>query len=78
MSIVDPQSREIASFLMNTLPFGSVASVLHFNRVSRLLWRLGLEMGILWTNYFSFVTREVHHVFGERFVRIAWIRLCER
>ena len=53
VSIVDPQSREIACFLMNTLPFGSVASVLHFNRVSRLLWRLGLEMGILWTNYFD-------------------------
>ena len=53
VSIVDPQSHKIACFLMNTLPFGSVASVLHFNRVSRLLWRLGLEMGILWTNYFD-------------------------
>ena len=51
--IVDPQSHKIACFLMNTLPFGSVASVLHFNRVSRLLWRLELEMGILWTNYFD-------------------------
>ena len=53
VSIVDPLSNKIACFLMKTLPFGSIASVLHFNRVIRLIWRLGLQMGILWTNYFD-------------------------
>ena len=38
---------------MRTLPFGSVASVLHFNRVARLIWRLGLELGVWWGNYFD-------------------------
>ena len=37
-----------------TLPFGSSASVLAFNRTSRLLWELGCsELGILWTNFFD-------------------------
>ena len=30
-----------------------MASVLHFNRTSRLLWRLGLELYLVWTNYFG-------------------------
>ena len=38
---------------MRTLPFGSTASVLHFNRVSRLLWRLGIELHLWWANYFD-------------------------
>ena len=48
-----PEKNEPACFLMNTLPFGSVASVLHFNRVARLLWRVGLELHLLWFNYFD-------------------------
>ena len=38
---------------MRTLPFGSVASVLHFNRTARLLCRLGLELNLWWSNYFD-------------------------
>ena len=38
---------------MRTLPFGSVASVLHFNCTARLLWRLGLELNLWWSNYFD-------------------------
>ena len=40
-------------FFMRTLPFGSVASVLHFNRVARLLWRVGIELNLMWFNYFD-------------------------
>ena len=40
-------------FVSKTLPFGSVASVLHFNRVSRLLHRIGLDLDIPWTNYYD-------------------------
>ena len=35
------------------LPFGSVASVLHFNRISRLLYMLGLQLDVAWTNYYD-------------------------
>ena len=50
---------------MRTLPFGSVASVLHFNRIFRLIWSLGLRLGILWTNYFDdypTITHEAHQL----------------
>ena len=40
-------------FFMRTLPFGSVASVLHFNRVARLLWRIGIELNLMWFNCFD-------------------------
>jgi hypothetical protein len=40
-------------FVSKTLPFGSVASVLHFNRIARLLHRMGLELDIPWTNYYD-------------------------
>eukprot|EP00435_Cladocopium_sp_Y103_P058672 s441_g20.t1 len=48
-----PGAGAVAGFVSKTLPFGSVASVLHFNRVSRLLHRLGLELDIPWTNYYD-------------------------
>ena len=53
VSLKDPCSRAAKCFYRRTLPFGSVASVLHFNRTARLLWRLGLELGIVWGNYFD-------------------------
>ena len=40
-------------FVSKALPFGSAASVLHFNRLSRLFWRLGLEVGLLWANFYD-------------------------
>ena len=49
----DPRAQRPACFLMRTLPFGSTASVLHFNRTARLLWRLGLELNLWWSNYFD-------------------------
>ena len=53
VTLKHPVKNEPAFFLMNTLPFGSVASVLHFNRVARLLWRIGLELHLIWFNYFD-------------------------
>ena len=53
VSLKDPSSQGVKCFYMRTLPFGSVASVLHFNRTARLLWRLGLSLGIVWGNYFD-------------------------
>ena len=49
----DPANGCPACFLMRTLPFGSTASVLHFNRTARLIWRLGLELNLWWSNYFD-------------------------
>ena len=53
VTLKHPVKNEPAFFLMNTLPFGSVASVLHFNGVARLLWRIGLELHLIWFNYFD-------------------------
>ena len=53
VSLPHPESREPAFFTSCALPFGASASVLHFNRVSRLLWRLGLELLLFWSNYFD-------------------------
>ena len=49
----DPGNKRPACFLMRTLPFGSTASVLHFNRIARLIWRLGNERNLWWANYFD-------------------------
>ena len=48
-----PSDQVAMGFVSKTLPFGSVASVLHFNRVSRLLHRIGLELDVAWTNYYD-------------------------
>jgi len=53
VSLRSPKENAVKCFYMRTLPFGSIASVVHFNRISRLLWRLGLALGILWGNYFD-------------------------
>ena len=37
VTLKNPTSGKVEFFLMNTLPFGAVASVLHFNRVSNLI-----------------------------------------
>ena len=51
--LANPHSGELGCFVGNALPFGSTASVLYFNRVSRLLWRLGLELYLPWCNYYD-------------------------
>ena len=46
VTLKSPATGKPACFLMRTLPFGSTASVLHFNRVARLIWRLGIELNL--------------------------------
>ena len=53
VTIRNPTLRKAEFFLMNTLPFGAVASVLHFNRVSNLIWALGCHLGLVWGSYFD-------------------------
>ena len=49
---VDTQSPSI--FYQVTLPFGATSAVLHFNRVARLLWRIGTSLfRILWCNFYD-------------------------
>ena len=53
LSLKCPKDGKTKGFVSRTLPFGSVASVLHFNRIARLLHRLGLELDISWANYYD-------------------------
>ena len=53
VSILEPKTETPHFFTMNTLPFGASASVLHFNRVSNLLWALGCKLGIIWSSYYD-------------------------
>ncbi len=47
-----PGTNDIGCFVGKALPFGSTASVVFFNCIPRLVWRLGLELYIPWCNYF--------------------------
>ena len=49
----NPERSSVDFFVMRTLPFGSSASVLHFNRVSYLLWALGCKLGLVWSCYYD-------------------------
>ena len=40
-------------FISSVLPFGAAAAVMSFNRVSRLLWRIFIEAGVLCGSYFD-------------------------
>ncbi|CAK9004344.1 unnamed protein product, partial [Durusdinium trenchii] len=53
LTLKSPRTGEVQGFVSRTLPFGSVASVLHFNRVARLLHRIGMELDVNWSNYFD-------------------------
>ena len=49
----EPASREVKAFVCNTLPFGSSASVLHFNRVSLLLQRIMWDLCLISACYYD-------------------------
>eukprot|EP00435_Cladocopium_sp_Y103_P047490 s255_g14.t1 len=53
VTVFDEESGEPRFFLMHTLPFGASASVLHFNRVSSLIWAAGCKLGLVWASYFD-------------------------
>ncbi|CAE7209546.1 unnamed protein product [Symbiodinium sp. CCMP2592] len=48
-----PLSRDVGLFESKALPFGSTASVVHFNRLSRLFWRIGIELHLPWANFYD-------------------------
>ena len=53
VTLRDPACKKTKHFTMCTLPFGASASVLHFNRISTLLWALGCHLNIIWSSYFD-------------------------
>lgn len=48
-----PDDGQVYGFACKTLPFGAVASVLHFNRFARFLRAVFLECGVVACNYFD-------------------------
>eukprot|EP00435_Cladocopium_sp_Y103_P073695 s366_g44.t1 len=53
VTIWDPECNQTRYFTMRTLPFGAAASVLRFNRISKLLWALGCKLGLIWASYYD-------------------------
>lgn len=54
ISVYDPIRKQPCILPEGTLPFGAAASVHHFNRASRFLWRyMVVENFLLWTNFFD-------------------------
>ncbi|CAE7332374.1 PARP6 [Symbiodinium sp. CCMP2456] len=49
----NPSTLQVQAFVCNTLPFGSSASVLHFNRVSLLLQRVMWELCLISACYYD-------------------------
>ena len=52
VTLKDPTSQEVHCFIMRSLPFGALASVYHFLRVSLLLHAIGCSLGVCWSAYF--------------------------
>ena len=60
-----PSTKEVRCFEGRVLPFGATASVVHFNRISRLIHRIGLELLLPWGCYFDdFPLLSVHGIAG--------------
>ena len=53
ITLQDPKTKECMCFEGRVLPFGATASVVHFNRISRLVQAVGFRCGVLWGNYFD-------------------------
>ena len=53
VTLPDPLTRVPMFFETQALPFGGSSSVLHFNRISHLLWRIGVELFLFWSCFFD-------------------------
>ena len=53
IALLDPVKLTPGLFESKALPFGSSASVLHFNRLARLFWRIGVELSLPWCNFMT-------------------------
>ena len=49
----DPTTGAVMCFEGRVLPFGATASVVHFNRISKLLHAIGFKLDLLWGSYFD-------------------------
>ncbi|CAE7816372.1 unnamed protein product, partial [Symbiodinium sp. KB8] len=53
VALMTPEGDECKLFEGRALPFGATSSVIHFNRVSRLLWRIGIALMLPWGNFYD-------------------------
>ena len=53
ITVKSPKDGATYGFVGHMLPFGAAAAVMAFNRVSRLVWRLGVECGLMLAAYFD-------------------------
>ncbi len=54
VAVWDTDNQRPAILPQVTLPFGAASAVLNFNRVSRLLWRIGcVEFAFIWTCFYD-------------------------
>ncbi|CAE7332700.1 PARP6, partial [Symbiodinium sp. CCMP2456] len=61
----NPSTLQVQAFVCNTLPFGSTASVLHFNRVSLLLQRVMWELCLISACYYDDFPSTMPAMLGE-------------
>ena len=53
VALMTPEGDECKLFEGRALPFGATSSVIHFNRISRLLWRIGIALMLPWGNFYD-------------------------
>eukprot|EP00435_Cladocopium_sp_Y103_P062683 s616_g24.t1 len=53
ITLKNPADQTVQCFEGRVLPFGATASVVHFNRCSRLLQHLGYQLYLPWSSYFD-------------------------
>ena len=54
LAVYDPSSKEAKVFKQRVLPFGSIASVTAFLRVSLAIWKIGSSLlNLMWSAYFD-------------------------
>ncbi|CAE6914886.1 PARP6, partial [Symbiodinium sp. CCMP2456] len=61
----NPSTLQVEAFVCNTLPFGSTASVLHFNRVALLLQRVMWELCLISACYYDDFPTAMPAMLGE-------------
>lgn len=75
ITLKDPADKACKCFIGNVLPFGATASVVHFNRVSRLIHSIGLSAGLIWGNYFDDFPMVTPGILGQSSMSVAKLLL---
>ena len=78
-------SGNLGCFVGHALPFGSTDSVVYFNQIVRLIWRLGLELLLPWCNYYDYpvftaacLAPSSMSAMIARSCEVAWVQLFRR